>query len=172
MPNSINPLSSTPNDLQPTINTQSIPDIPKKNRKRKLTLKQRKFIKYLTKGMNQAEAALAAGYSPASCKSVTSVMLTNPNSPLHASMAHLLDTAGLTDKAIADKVYGLSNAKKTLFFADKGVVTDQRDVEALEIQRSTVELAAKLKGHMVERSLNINLNADVDPIDLERWRNG
>jgi hypothetical protein len=71
-----------------------------------------------------------------------------------------MEQAGLTDNFLAAKVYSLINAKKTEYFQKDGIVTDQREMEALETQRKTLELAAKLKGHLKDQSqgdINIGL---------------
>ena len=63
-----------------------------------------------------------------------------------------MEEKGLTDNFLAAKVHSLVNAKQTLYFQKDGIVTDQREVEALETQRKTVELAAKLKGHLKDQA--------------------
>jgi len=63
----------------------------------------------------------------------------------------LLAQRGLTDEFLADKIKSLLDARQTLYFQRDGVVTDQREIQAIETQRKTAELAAKLKGHLREQ---------------------
>ena len=65
------------------------------------------------------------------------------------------DAAGLSENALKIKLLSLLNAKETKFFSapikDKnGVVTDifvkEVDVEAIEIQRKTLDMAIKVRG--------------------------
>ena len=46
-----------------------------------------------------------------------------------------------------------------LFFQKDGVVTDQREVEAIETQRKTLELLTKLKGHLQESKQDVSVEA-------------
>ena len=70
----------------------------------------------------------------------------------------IMEEAGLSDKFLAEKVKALVDAKQVLFFQKDGIVTDSREVDALETQRKTLELATKLKGHLREQSqLDVNV---------------
>ena len=61
-------------------------------------------------------------------------------------IATWLDEVGLSENALKTKLLNLLDAKETKFFADKGIVTDQRDVEALGIQQRALDMAFKVKG--------------------------
>lgn len=122
-----------------------------------LTLKRRKFVAGLLAGKSQTKAAISAGYSKKCAKSIASEILTKPD--VKATFAELLDKAGLTDDHLAARIKELSAAKETKFFQKDGIVTDQRDVEALGVQSDMVQFATKLKGHLVDR-----LDVTLDPI--------
>jgi len=121
-----------------------------KKAKHKLTVKQRKFIKLLPKCKTAKEAAILAGYSEKTAKDQASQLLSNPK--LSSYIAQILDRAGLTDQAIADKILALINAKKTMFFSHQGKVVDKREVEALDIQADMTKFVTKIKGHVIDRS--------------------
>ena len=57
-----------------------------------------------------------------------------------------LDNVGLSDERIKAKISEGFKAKETKFFAHQGEIVSEREVEALDIQRKYVEMAAKVKG--------------------------
>lgn len=57
-----------------------------------------------------------------------------------------LDEQGLSENKLKEKLLNLLNAKETRFFQKDGIVTDQREVEALETQRRSLDMAFKIKG--------------------------
>jgi hypothetical protein len=72
--------------------------------------------------------------------------------PLVESFSQILDRVGVTDEYLARKVHNLTNAQETKFFQKDGQVIETAQVDALETQRKTVELATKLKGHLKDRT--------------------
>ncbi|MFO7555058.1 MAG: hypothetical protein R6W88_07620 [Desulfobacterales bacterium] len=56
------------------------------------------------------------------------------------------DDAGLSDVRLKLKLIKLLDAKETKFFQCQGKVVGKHEVEALEIQRKTLDMALKLKG--------------------------
>ena len=113
--------------------------------KSKVTIKERKFLKARLEGKTVAAAAKIAGFNP----QYTSVVLKKPQ--VKEKFTELLEKAGLSDDYLSNKFKQLSSAKEIKYFSDKGIVTDEREVEALETQRRTTEFIAKLKGHLVEK---------------------
>ena len=63
------------------------------------------------------------------------------------------------------------DAKKIEYFQKDGIVTDEREVEALETQRKTLELTTKLKGHLKERSEG-DINIGLMQMVVQAVRNG
>lgn len=120
-----------------------------KKKEPKLTVKQKKLLKGVMEGKSRKQAAISAGYSPASAHSTATLTLNN--SKVKTAFQNMLDKAGLTDDALAKKFQELVTAKETKFFQKDGVVVETRDVEAIETQRKTAEFVAKLKGHLVEK---------------------
>ncbi len=65
---------------------------------------------------------------------------------LSDKISEWLDEQGLSENALKTKLLNLMNAKETKFFQKDGIVTDKRDVEAIETQRRTLDMAMKVKG--------------------------
>ena len=127
---------------------------PSKNKRRRgLTLKQAKLVKALPTAASVSEAGRIAGYSdaPTAHRALKS---------LREKMVEVLDRHGLTPDFAAQKCLKLINAKETKFFANKGIVLDQKEVEAQDIQMRALELWAKLYG----------VNRDDDDQDSEDRR--
>jgi hypothetical protein len=112
----------------------------KKKASRGLTAKQKKLIKAMIKAETFTEAAEIAGYSD---RSNAHHALTN----IQEKMPELLDRMGLTDEAMVEQHLkpGL-NAMETKFFADKGIVLQQKNVIAWGERRGYLDMFWKLKG--------------------------
>lgn len=80
-------------------------------------------------------------------------------------LPQLLDSVGLSDEALALKLYKKTNAKSKTYFSYGGIVTDEREQDNHFAQLKAIELACKLKGHMVERHQNLNLNINKNVSD-------
>lgn len=141
---------------------------PRKVRKPTLTPKQRKFVKGIIAGKGKGEAAVAAGYSPNTASSIACTNLKNVQ--IQKAITSVWDKAGLTDDYIGDKVKQLTQAKKISYFAKDGIVTDERVSDDTAVQRSSVELAARLKGLLIDRSLSLNVSIDISPVDLSKYQ--
>jgi len=95
--------------------------------------------------LNNTESARAAGYETNSEKSLSEIGSQN-SIKLNAEIAKWWDDVGFSDNALKKKLHNLLNAKQKKFFAFQGEVIEERDVEALEIQRSSLDMAFKVKG--------------------------
>jgi Zn-dependent metalloprotease len=117
--------------------------------KTKTMQKKRAVIiaKEMLKGAPACDALITAGYS----KKTPVTQILNQNI-VKQTFNNILEKTGLTDDAIADKLKQLFNAKTTKFFADKGVVTDQREVEDNTIQLDTTKTLLKVKGHITDKT--------------------
>ncbi|MCK9370090.1 hypothetical protein M0R04_09320 [Candidatus Dojkabacteria bacterium] len=74
----------------------------------------------------------------------------------------ILEDHGLDDDYLASKLKKLSEAKKTLFFQKDGIVTDEREVESLEIQQKILNTILQVKGHLKEdKSTTINIDTQI-----------
>ena len=120
------------------------------------------IINALMDGKNLRDAAISAGYSPNSASQAACEALKHPETK--QLFAQVMERAGISDDFLARKIKNLLDAKETKHFQRDGVVTETREVDALETQRKTTELATKLKGHLKDRSevdINIGLMAMV-----------
>ena len=117
--------------------------------KTKTMVRKRAVIiaKEMIKGANATDAIVTAGYS----KQTPVTQILN-NQIVKQTFNSILEKTGLTDEAIAEKLKSLFNAKETKFFSDKGIVTETREVEALQIQSDTTKTLLKVKGHIVDKS--------------------
>jgi len=95
--------------------------------------------------LNKTQSAIAAGYCCKSHDNFAQVGCQNFNK-LKEIIGKWLDEHGLSDSYLKQKLKFLLEAKETKFFAYEGKVTDQREKDALEIQRRTLDMAMKVKG--------------------------
>jgi thymidine phosphorylase len=119
-------------------------------------IRMNKIIDGVMQGKNIKDVAISTGLSPKTAGSQATEILKKPEAI--QSFISILEKQGVTDKFLAQKTHSLLNARKTIFFQKDGIVTDQRETEALETQRKTLELATKLKGHLKE---HIGTNIEV-----------
>ena len=119
-------------------------------------MRRAKILQAAIEGKDIRKAAIETGLSPKSAGQQASQIL---NSPLaQRTLKMILAERGVTDEFLAQKIRDLMDAKQTLYFQKDGQVTDERQIEALETQRKTCELVAKLKGLLREQSqLDINI---------------
>jgi len=142
--------------LQPTRSNQPKHHAPKTRILSKL--RRHKLIEACLDGKPLKSIAISTGLSPKTAENQAIQILREPN--VLRSFISIMEAEGISDNFLARKAHSLLNAKKTEFFQKDGIVTDQREVEALETQRKTLELATKLKGHLKEQSqgdINIGL---------------
>jgi hypothetical protein len=108
-------------------------------------IRLQKYKKNRLLGMNQVNAALAAGY-PESTARHHSTMLEK-----QVKMGDVLERIGLTDKYLANKHLELIEAKEIIKIKDaQGNVLRCVDVKDYPIQAKALELAYKLKSHLKE----------------------
>ncbi len=104
---------------------------------------------YLDEGartfLNKGLSAKAAGYKCKDDACFQSIGCENFRK-LRDIIEKWLDENALSEAALKAKMLSLVNAKEIKFFSEKGVVTDQREVEAIETQRKTLDMALKVKG--------------------------
>jgi hypothetical protein len=84
----------------------------------------------------------------------------------------ILAERGVSDEFLAQKIRDLLDAKTIQYFQKDGVVTDEREVEALETQRKTAELAAKLKGLLREQPGGDNTYAGLIAVVVQVMQEG
>jgi len=95
--------------------------------------------------LNRKESARAAGYKGSSEDAFRAIGTQN-YLKLSDKINNWLEDVGLSENALKTKLISLLEAKETKFFQHEGVVSDQREVDALETQRRTLDMAFKIKG--------------------------
>jgi hypothetical protein len=117
-----------------------------------MTLKPNKSLLWLNHFLNsgnsttflhRTNAAIAAGYKNLPTSQTAGAQ---NYKKFVKEINRWLDDMGLSENALKTKLLSLMDAKETKFFADKGIVTDQREVEALGIQQKALDMAFKIKG--------------------------
>jgi phage terminase small subunit len=113
-------------------------------------MRRAKILQAAIEGKDITKAAIETGLSSKSAGQQASQIL---NSPLaQRAFKMILAERGVTDEFLAEKIRSLLDAKTTIYAQKDGIFTDSREVEALETQRKTAELVAKLKGHLKEQA--------------------
>jgi hypothetical protein len=132
--------------------------MPDKRQKKKqgLTLKQKRLLEALPTSDSVAEAGEKAGYFD---RQTAHRALNN----LSERAPEVLNRLGLTIEHVADKcLRPLFEAKETLFFANKGIVLDSREVEALGIRVRAIEVWAQLMGAYTPQKLKVSGDLTLD----------
>ena len=111
-------------------------------------MRRAKILEAAIEGKDITKAAIETGLSPKTAASQASKILHEPQ--VQRAFKMILAERGVSDEFLADKIRSLLDAKQTIYFQKDGQVTDERQIEALETQRKTAELVAKLKGHLRE----------------------
>lgn len=169
-------LGITTQALQKRVNNnQALKAYTKKqqqSRKKKKVNKQNAWLKhYLAEGthsfLNKTEAARRAGYSYANedCLRVTGCRLFASQTDI---IEKWFDEVGLSENALKSKLLSLLEAKETKFFttpikimvtidgketAVDDILIKQVEVESLEVQRKTLDMAIKIRGMYAEKRM-------------------
>jgi len=135
--------------------------------KKKLSPKQKLWLKSYLVCLNATQAAKEAGYK---CKSEHAFQVVGSEnlSKLEPYLQKWLVDEGLTEERVKAKIVAGMSAKETKFFAFQGQVVETVEVESLETQRRYVDMAAKVLGIYAPTQVNI---ADLDK-SIERLVSG
>src|SRR4029077_13958244 len=111
----------------------------KRRGSRELSVKQARLVKELSTADTVSEAGRKAGYSdaPTAHRALATI---------REKMPDVLDRHGLTADFAAQKCLSLMNAKEKRFFASNGIVMEEREVEALDVQLRALDAWAKMYG--------------------------
>ena len=111
-----------------------------------LTARELKFLKAYLRSGNQRQSALAAGYSQANPDQVATKVMKQ----LQRKVPELLENVNFEVSDMLRKVLvpGLE-AKKTIYFTHKGVVTDSLECPDNKHRLKCLILSLKLLGHKV-----------------------
>ena len=109
------------------------------------------MAKSVLSGKSETQAALDAGYSPASAQNVGKIL---ENPLIKKTYCQILDAAGATDEACAKVVFDAMNATRTVSCvsgkdADSGTV-DFVDVDDHPTRLRAVDMVHKVRGRYVE----------------------
>ena len=91
------------------------------------------------------------------------------NHVIRDTIDRCLDQAGLGEHQIAQRLAALADATKPTYISHNGKITATRTDPDNPIRLSTLALVTKLKGLHIDKSVNLNVNMDVQPIDLSRY---
>ena len=94
---------------------------------------------------NGTGSARAAGYK-ASSDTAFRVIGAENFAKLSKRISVWIDEVGLSPEKLKLKLLSLVEAKETKFFAHRGKVVDQIEVESIETQRRALDMALKVKG--------------------------
>ena len=122
--------------------------------------RRKKIIEGIIEGKTQAQAGIDAGLSPKTAATQVPQILKEPAT--RKTFRQLLDEQ-ISDSTLSKKIDSLLHAKETKFFAERGKVIDQREVEALSIQADMAKHVTKLKGYLVDKS---EIGLDITAVEL------
>lgn len=132
-------------------------------------MRRRKIIEACLTGKNLKDVAIETGLSLKTANDQVSKILHEPR--VQESFVRILEQSGLTDKFLADKIRSLANAETKQFFQLNGKVTDERTQPAWETQRKTIELVAKLRGHLREKT-DVDISIGLMQVVVSALHNG
>jgi hypothetical protein len=130
-----------------------------KTRKENLTLKRSRLLQELPKSRSVAEAGKKAGYA---CRQSAHEALKD----ISEGTPEVLERLGLTRDYVLDKcLRPLLEAEETKFFANQGIVMEEKTVKANDIRLRTIDIWAKLMGAYTQK-VQISGSIDHHGIDL------
>jgi len=123
-------------------NDQPVPVAPKKKRQKRVDAKHLKVARGVAQGMTLQKAGEAVGYPPASARqSAWDAMQT-----IKRKAPEIFDEVGLTLESLAQDVNRLRRAKEKKFFTFMGSITEERELDALDIQLKATDMALRVHG--------------------------
>ena len=79
-----------------------------------------------------------------------------------------LEEEGLSENRLKIKLLSLLEAKETKFFQHEGMVTDEREVAAIETQRRTLDMAIKVRGLYEKHQGQSATKIIIAPTDIQK----
>jgi hypothetical protein len=133
----------------------------KARRKKKLTPRQRIVVRELASdpAISTRDAMRTAGYAETSVRGHTAGRLSKA---IAGTLKGALESAGLTDEALASRLAKVVNARKVTRAQHAGKFGDRVVDDDLPTSRAGIELACKLRGDLVDR-------VQVDPPEQEEY---
>jgi len=119
---------------------------------------------------NQTGAARAARYKYSTEGGLRAVGAQN-YAKLRERIEAWLDEHGLSEARLKKKLFSLTEAKETKFFAHQGKIEDTAEVESLGIQIKALDMALKVKGmYAPEKVEHSGLDKLAERLDRARQR--
>jgi len=112
---------------------------------RKLTLKQRAWLKAYFETFNATEAARRAGYKCRNEEHLRNIGAQN-YTKLCREIEKWIDEHGFSDAHLKQKILEGMKAMETKFFAHEGHVVETKEVIPWEVRRKYLDMAIKVKG--------------------------
>jgi Terminase small subunit len=135
-----------------------------KKKPRRLTFKQSRFLAEYLKGREQKIAALNAGYS----KNNPSQSAAQAMKAIKNICPEVMDEAGLTlDALIKKHLVPLLFATETKYAQHEGKFTDERMVEALNVQLGATRMAFELRGAFPQQQSESQHYGGIDTIIID-----
>lgn len=135
--------------------------------KKHLTDKQIRYLTARIDGKTRTEAKKIANYSP---NMAPSQIERNPN--LRAALLVAMESKGITESFLADKLKNGMESKKVIYSTSDGQITDMKEVPDNETQhkffRDTLEIRGDVKNSAIE-SLNIGVVQMPSQSDDNSW---
>jgi hypothetical protein len=129
---------------------------PEEGGAQKLTLKQKKLVEALPVAQSIAEAGAVAGYSD---RTTASRALKG----IAEKAPEVLERLGLTIEYVADKcLRPLLEAKRTEFFANQGIVMQEKQVEDNGTRIRAIEVWARLMGAYTAQKVQLSGDLSLD----------
>lgn len=125
----------------------------------KLTSKQKRFIEEYLIDLNATQAAIRAGYSPATAHSIGSENLKKPEIRVHVdkALAERSKRTGINaDRVLMELAkLGFVNAAKVIDFDEASVISNAADDDLAAIQSVKVKIIPTESGEIVEREVKM-----------------
>jgi hypothetical protein len=163
---------------RPVVVKGSIPEVipPSETRKHApksllaAKVRRQRLVEALINGECLKDVAIQSGLSPKTASQQASDILKHPEA--QATFLRILEEEGLTDEKLAAKLVSLLNAEHTVLAQHEGKFTDRKEIPAIETQRKTAELVARLKGHLKESSTGGNIEIGLMQMVVQVVRDG
>ena len=121
---------------------------------RKLTLKQRAWLKAYFETFNATEAARRAGYKCRNEEHLRNIGAQN-YTKLCREIEKWIDEHGFSDAHLKQKILEGMEATETRFFSHEGRVVETKEVIPWEVRRRYIDMACKVKGLYAPEKLEV-----------------
>ena len=136
-----------------------------------LSLKERKLLKAVIKESTLVKAGhdVSTHINDSNACATASNGIKSHNVQLR--LQQLFDQLGMSETQLAQGFIEKTKTKKTLYFTDKGVVVDTKEVEDSPIQLKAMELISEFRGWKISKTANVNANFNINKDDISNFSN-